>query len=283
MTPKVRRMLCLAPISMTTHGFNHNVPCRQCRSCKLNKQREWVGRILLEARSHKHSTFTTMTYDEKHVSPVYYEEMERWQKRFRKELKARTGERCRFYTIGEYGTRTARPHYHSLIFGPSPLISEAILQTTWSKGFVTAFPMQLTHAPYIARYTTKKLQAKETPQSFPEFAIMSRKPALGTAYIKIMIESLRNRLTRGQISAETILDTVKCIRLDGKRYPLSQLFRDQIIKELGPAFVPLLAPLITAHFKTREQWSEPDSGPAIQSARQSLLILNAFKEHPNVS
>jgi len=247
-------MLCLAPIHMQHNKFNYDVPCRQCLPCRLNKQREWTGRILLESKSHEHNTFVTMTYDEENVQVITKREMQLWQKKFRKELDRRTGETCRFYTIGEYGTRTARPHYHAIIFGPDPRIAEAILQQTWSKGFVKASSMLPTHASYVARYSTKKLARSWTPKNHPEFVIMSKKPPMGTEYFNQIISTLKNRLTRGQISENDILENVNRIKLSGQLYPLSQIFKERLISQLEINYRPYLGKLIGKHFGLKETW-----------------------------
>ncbi len=210
----------------------------------------------MEMKSHKHSSFATLTYNkENHQESISKREIQLWQKSFRKELKIRTGETCRFYSVGEYGMKNARAHYHSIIFGPDPLISEAICQNVWHKGFVTVSAMTPTRAAYCARYTTKKLVRKDPPNGCQrEFAIMSRKPALGSRYIEKVINTLRYRIKAGNISKQTLVETLHVIRISKKLYPISIKQRKHMLRELGSVTTQVAGKNISDHFVIKHQW-----------------------------
>ena len=212
-------MKCSNPIPSQYHGLWINLSCRQCLSCRINKQREWTARIMLESLSAAHSTFITLTYrDEDLPDPpnIKKEHAVAWQKQFRIKLARQYSLKCRFYTIGEYGGKKGRPHYHAIIFGPSHLISEEISLKAWPYGFIKASPMLPTHAAYVARYTTKKLQkSKATSYGAPEFAIMSRKPAIGSAYTETIAAELKNRLTSGTLTVSELQESLYRVAIQG--------------------------------------------------------------------
>lgn len=108
---------------------------------------------------------------------------------FIKRLRAR-GERIRFFSCGEYGERTVRPHYHAILFG---LRKEASVQACWSKGFARVDPVTPAAISYVAGYCAKKVGWKlesgervdyETGEVFEwqaPFLLMSRRPGIGAA------------------------------------------------------------------------------------------------------
>lgn len=187
----------------------------------------------MEAKDHNHSSFVTLTYEDD-PDHLIKKDLQLWQKRFRKEL-AKTSQKCRFYSIGEYGTKKGRPHFHSIIFGPHPLISEAISQTTWQHGFTKTTPMLPTHAAYVARYSTKKLgRSTNQGRDTPEFAIMSRKPALGSRFLDNIISTLTRASQTGKLTNINIMERCTVLRQGGKIYPLPYTFRKKIISSLIP-------------------------------------------------
>lgn len=56
---------------------------------------------------------------------LYYRDIQLFFKRLRKYINKYYGEKIRFYIIGEYGTKSLRPHWHCLLFFNSPSLSQA--------------------------------------------------------------------------------------------------------------------------------------------------------------
>lgn len=56
---------------------------------------------------------------------LYYRDIQLFLKRLRKHIYKYYGEKFRFYIIGEYGTKSLRPHWHCLLFFNSPSLSQA--------------------------------------------------------------------------------------------------------------------------------------------------------------
>lgn len=203
------------------------IPCGQCIGCRLDYSKQWANRCLMELESHESSYFVTLTYDDVHVPISYYshnDDGDAWpsmtlRKRdlqlFFKRLRSNTGQEIRYYAAGEYGSGSARPHYHCIIFGlklddlvPYKKSHEGFIyynsrtvQDAWrgyafdylgnkvpgtygDLGFAVVAEVTWETCAYTARYVTKKAtgQEKEFYDCFnlePEFALMSRKPGIG--------------------------------------------------------------------------------------------------------
>ena len=56
---------------------------------------------------------------------LYYRDIQLFLKRIRKYIFKYYGEKIRFYIIGEYGTKSLRPHWHCLLFFNSSSLSQA--------------------------------------------------------------------------------------------------------------------------------------------------------------
>ena len=56
---------------------------------------------------------------------LYYRDIQLFLKRLRKHIFKYYGEKIRFYIIGEYGTKSLRPHWHCLLFFNSSTLSQA--------------------------------------------------------------------------------------------------------------------------------------------------------------
>lgn len=94
------------------------VPCGRCRACRIRRSSEWT--IRLEHEFHyfnNHGMFVTLTYDDYNVPADYglrKQDLQNFFKRLRKRLE---GRKIKYFACGEYGTKTARPHYHCIILG----------------------------------------------------------------------------------------------------------------------------------------------------------------------
>lgn len=162
------------------------LPCGGCLGCRKARAREWALRCSLELREHASSKWCTLTYDDDHLPPTL---RKRDVSGFLKRLRAR-GERVRFFASGEYGERTARPHYHAILFG---LQAESAVALSWPFGFARVDPLTPAAISYVAGYCAKKIGWKlesgervdyETGEVFEwqaPFVQMSRRPGIGSA------------------------------------------------------------------------------------------------------
>ncbi len=132
--------------------------------------------------------------------------MKRLRKRF-------SGSTIRFYHCGEYGEKTARPHYHACLFGfdfPDKrlfkrgrqpewdLYTSEILTEVWGMGHCVIGAVTFQSAAYVARYIMKKITGDaaeahyevidpdtgEIVQRQPEYTTMSRRPGIGAGWLE---------------------------------------------------------------------------------------------------
>lgn len=126
-----------------------------------------------------------------------------WLKRLRRQQEYHhNGNKIRYYLVGEYGSTTARPHYHAIIYGLQlddlepfgrsaagnyPYYRSATLERTWTYGYVGVANVTWETCAYTARYMLKKhkgatadVYTKYALQ--PEYSVMSRCPGIGANY-----------------------------------------------------------------------------------------------------
>lgn len=181
-------------------------PCGQCANCRLNRAQEWSVRVCAEALSYKYNYFLTLTYSDNFV-PQFGSLKKADLQKFNKDLREyyrinydHIG--IRFYSSGEYGDTTFRPHYHGCYFNlpiedlkfykSSKLgfnyFNSDIINKIWGKGFVVIGEVTPESARYVARYVMKKQTGDKS--SFyqdlniePEFSLMSNRPGIGKQFL----------------------------------------------------------------------------------------------------
>lgn len=195
-------------------------PCGHCLACRINRRRKWTLRLCLEAYAYPadHIRYITLTYNDRYlpVSSVYGPVL--WKEdivHYIKSLRYYVPN-LRYFIGGEYGEEANRPHYHALLFGIPPVFDPYVTRL-WRcsssgrvdfnikekddlsmRGFVH-IDKETPHVEalqYVAGYVSKKVgNPKRKPREFMEFAIQSRKPAIGTPVLeqlKAFVESYRN-------------------------------------------------------------------------------------------
>lgn len=117
-----------------------------------------------------------------------------------------------YYGCGEYGEKLGRPHYHIMIFGfdfkdkylwkyrfpqkynrfstvnKYPLFRSPMLEDRWKFGHSAVGEITIESAGYVARYVRKKIGGEIALRHYkglkPEFAIMSKDPAIGKTWFE---------------------------------------------------------------------------------------------------
>lgn len=158
------------------------LPCGKCLACKLSKAREWAVRCTLEASLYTDNSFITLTYDDAHLpadGKVHRKTFTDFIKRLRHYAD------IRYFGVGEYGSKTKRPHYHAIIFGwyPDDVKNgvSKLLEKLWPFGFSYVDECNFNTCQYVARYTTKKIYHKDIDG---EFLAMSLKPGIGARWFE---------------------------------------------------------------------------------------------------
>lgn len=185
--------------------------CGDCPECKSKKANNWVCRNYYESKECKEKCFITLTYKN---SPYFLikKDVQNFIKRFRWELNkdylkeyafiqrkvkkpwinedqqkeildewkrmhANEYIKTRVFYAGEYGSamRTARPHFHIIIYGWEDKEARAIrinkknnivyksdfIEKVWGKGITSYQPFGDKEAPYIALYNTAQEEFKK--------------------------------------------------------------------------------------------------------------------------
>jgi hypothetical protein len=179
--------------------------------------------------------FITLTYDDDHVPGMILKTGEILRKvqytwkpgaerpesvqillytdiqKFLKRLRKATGDDIRYFCAGEYGEKTARPHYHLILYGWKPTDLKPIykkrcngyftsetLCKIWNNGNVQIAQAVPETYRYVAGYVTKKMyeiDGKKANNYYDlgqpkPFAKMSLKPGIGDAWYKAHKEEI---------------------------------------------------------------------------------------------
>lgn len=197
------------------------LPCGQCIGCKLNRSVMWAARCSHEMQLHDENCFITLTYDDEHLPEDLSLEKQEFQKFLKRFRKAIWPKKIRYFMAGEYGDSSWRPHYHAIIFGydfpdkirvqsqevGNPYFISTQLKKLWPYGFHVIAEATFDTAAYVARYCTKKITGEKASAHYsriitdwdettgeityykevelePEYATMSRRPAIGKEWLK---------------------------------------------------------------------------------------------------
>lgn len=167
---------CISPIKLRRTGIT--VPCGKCNFCLQSQRADWTFRLNQELINCETAWFITITYDDEHLPTVAgadefgeyigdiptlrKEHVQKFMKRLRKAHQL-PHVPIRYYTVGEYGTKTQRPHYHSIMFNlPFEAISLANvegktnLELIWGNGSVRVDPCNGATIHYVTKYHLNK-------------------------------------------------------------------------------------------------------------------------------
>lgn len=190
-----------------------HIPCGHCVGCRLAYSRDWANRCMLEAKYHKYNWFFTLTYRDQDLTQNSWFNSETGEAGysytlvpedltlFWKRLRKNTGQKVRYYACGEYGDRTARPHYHAIVFGLEiddlklykktlqgfNLYTSETINNIWKHGYVIIANCTWETCAYTSRYVMKKRLGKTAAfygqyNMVPEFVRMSRRPGIAQQY-----------------------------------------------------------------------------------------------------
>lgn len=197
-------MLCPRPINIARPNGKGtadrvNIPCGKCPTCLNNRRESWTIRLVEEYKNSESAIFITLTYNEKHL-PINHDNhpsvvKDDFQK-FLKRLRRKTEKSIRYYAVAEYGTKTARPHYHAIAFGLNSTDSD-IVQASWYRagepmGHVHIGTVTDASIKYVTKYHVNK--GSYPYGSNPPFTLMSRNPGIGFSYITKMEKYHKDKL-----------------------------------------------------------------------------------------
>lgn len=157
------------------------VPCGNCAFCTATKRSDWALRLHYEAQKHTVKRFITLTYADAHLvwahgnSQLHKRHLQLWFKRVR-----RAGYKVRYYAVGEYGSKTYRPHYHVILFGDVP---ESVLRSSWDYGHIHIGEVTEASIMYTLGYIVNGKGWQMRKNRVRPFSVMSRRPGIGANYL----------------------------------------------------------------------------------------------------
>lgn len=185
-------MACITPftVQLKHTGQRVGVPCGKCPDCKGRRISGWSFRLMQQEKIAMTAYFITLTYDTA-IVPITRNGFMSLNKRdlqlFFKRLRKSQGKDpvgssmppIRYYAVGEYGTRTKRPHYHIILFNAML----GLIQPAWGKGHVHYGQVSGASIGYCLKYMSKeaKIPMHRNDDRLREFSLMSK--GLGESYI----------------------------------------------------------------------------------------------------
>lgn len=221
--------MCLQPRFIQSRGQIY--PCGYCPKCKAKRVSHWSFRLLQEQQVSSSAYFITLTYDDQNVPVTMFghltlklRDLQLFYKRLRKAHSSVKGQMAiKHYTVGEYGGRTERPHYHAIIFNVKP----ELVEKAWSYGTVHFGKVEGASVGYTLKYITKNRKRFETYDGRkPEFAVMSK--GLGISYLDE---------TMCEWHADDLINRMYCGLKGGIKISMPRYYKDRLYFELEKAAI----------------------------------------------
>lgn len=209
--------------SIKLKDVDFRIPCGKCLPCQKKRRHDWSFRLEQEYLGSSSALFITLTYNDMSIpktkpfeyvdketgeiknittTTLYKKHVQDYIKRLRndhvkyiskslnipkKEVK-NLSKPIRYYLVGEYGSKTRRPHYHILLFNYD-INNLKPIQNQW-KCTKTGYPLghvdigTVTNASiqYVTKYMFKDFSKND--KRVKPFALMSKKPIIGNYYLE---------------------------------------------------------------------------------------------------
>lgn len=301
-------MACITPYTITRNRdewqtdktdfttVTRSVPCGKCPECKKKRSSDWTFRLKQQKKDSSNSIFLTLTYDNDHlpfispcgeIAPTGINEVSELQefiqikdlqetlvKRdlqlFFKRLRNKTKNKLKYYAVGEYGSRTKRPHYHAILFNTpkqwNDTIRDNTFLNTWNKGHIRVDECNGATMRYVTQYIQKpQIYIQPNSAKEKEFSIMSKGIGL-------------NHLTPGMIKYYKENFT-KIITADGgSKQQLPRYFVDKIF---NPYEKTLLAEITNQYMeenpKYKDSKQEVEHKKRVFKQEQMQLLIKRSK------
>lgn len=145
---------------------------------------DWLFRIDKEMERSTTPLFVTLTYDEQNVpltesglKTLRKKDIQDWMKKLRHHYEKFSKNKIKYYIVGEYGTRTKRPHYHAIMLN---MARPELINETWGKGFTYSPTVRNGGISYVLKYVSKE-RGEWTDDRQREFSLVSK--GIGDNYI----------------------------------------------------------------------------------------------------
>lgn len=157
-------MVCPFPVGIVdprSGGDRLFVGCGKCGACRYNRRVDWSFRISQQAKVSSNVTFVTLTYCDGMV-PISQnglltlesrKELGGFVKCLRRKQDQFTDRKLKYVMVGEYGTRTDRPHYHYIFFDLHTEFDDGVeILKLWEKGVPHVVKVTDALIHYITKY-----------------------------------------------------------------------------------------------------------------------------------
>lgn len=229
--------------------------CGRCYYCRIKRAKVWTHRIILESAQHKDNSFLTLTYSDEQLPAGGTLEPKHLQLFFKKLRKACEPSRIRFFAVGEYGSRTLRPHYHAALFGYPSCTAPYIrtgqqctcgpcsgIAACWTsdvgrargplRGHFTLGTLEPASAAYVAKYATKSMEEGDKDVKYPDgcippFSRASLRPGIGAG----VADDIASALLFAR--RETVEDIPGYLSHGKLRRPVGRYLRNKIRERIG--------------------------------------------------
>jgi hypothetical protein len=185
--------------SVKIKDLDFRVPCGKCMHCQKKRRSDWSLRLEDEYYSSDSAYFVTLTYNDYSIpytpdmqQTLYKKHVQDYIKRLRNvQVKLVKGMyKCtakevlkyikpiRYYAVGEYGSKTQRPHYHILLFNLETSLEHEITNqwinkaTKFPLGHVDVGTVSGASINYVTKYMFKPFDADD--QRTRPFSLMSK-------------------------------------------------------------------------------------------------------------
>lgn len=209
--------MCLTPITIKNklEGGIMQVPCSKCPVCIHRRISNWSFRLMQQLKYSLNAQFITLTYNTKHIPitkrgslDLKYRDLQLFFKRLRKLHiqhdnilgQPTYGYSIKYFAVGEYGTKSSRPHYHAILYNTDL----ELIQRAWSLenkplGEVHYGEVNEASIGYTMKYLCKpsKIPINRYDDRTPQFKLQST--GLGKDYltpnmIAWHLDDLENRM-----------------------------------------------------------------------------------------
>lgn len=202
-------------------GSNYTLPCGKCPDCLAKRASGWSFRLLQEEKICSSALFLTLTYNTDHV-PItnkgYMTLNKTDPQKFMKRLRKLHTTTLKYYTVGEYGGKSKRPHYHLILFNAH----EGLISKAWTLGDIHYGKVTGASIGYCLKYMSKPSQIPQhkNDDRLPEFGLFSK--GLGKNYLTINMINYHHA---------KVLDRMYCTLQDGKKISMPRYYKDKIYDE----------------------------------------------------
>lgn len=183
------------------------VPCGKCLICRRKYQLSWVVRLQHEyLSSDRKSLFLTLSYNDNNLplnNTLVKKDVQDFLKRLRKFY---SGVKIKYFAVGEYGSKTMRPHYHIIIFGLKSFndikknrgLAHLFSEKIWKKGFCHIGDVNVKTIRYCSKYIMKEFVKGYDKDSFEKagmlFPFSLKSTGLGLKYFMDNIDYIKDQI-----------------------------------------------------------------------------------------